>query len=424
MDLQTIALHAGYEKDSHKTMAVPIYQTTAYDFGTTDFAASSFNLEQGTDHVYTRVGNPTNAILERRFAELEGGSACLAVASGMAAIFYSILNITESGDNIVVSNQLYGGTVTLFTQTLKKLGIEARFFDVHSPQQIEPLIDDKTKCIFFEAISNPSIDVPDFDEIIKISNKHNLLTIVDNTVATPVLLQPLLLGADVVVHSASKYTIGQGTAIGGLIVERKNLSQKIKGNSRYPYFNEPDPSYKGLVFADSVVSGILFTFRTRMVLLRDTGAVISPFNAWLLIQGIETLSLRMREHSKNALALAEFLESHVNVKKVNYPGLKSNLNYVNAQKYFEGAACSGLLSFELKSFEMAKSILDKVNIFSIVANIGDSKSIITHPASTTHQQLNEQELAACGVPSGLIRISCGLESAADLITDIKQALEA
>jgi O-acetylhomoserine (thiol)-lyase len=422
MDLQTIALHAGYEKDSHKTMAVPIYQTTAYDFGTTDFAASSFNLEQGTDHVYTRVGNPTSAILERRFAELEGGSACLAVASGMAAIFYSILNITESGDNIVVSNQLYGGTVTLFTQTLKKLGIEARFFDVHALNEIEPLIDNKTKCIFFEAISNPSIDVPDFDEIIKISNKHNLLTIVDNTVATPILLQPLLLGADVVVHSASKYTIGQGTAIGGLIVERKNLSQKIKDNSRYPYFNEPDPSYKGLVFADSVVSGILFTFRTRMVLLRDTGAVISPFNAWLLIQGIETLSLRMREHSKNALEIAQWLTSQSVVVKVNYPLLEGNKNYKNASKYLTKGA-SGILSFEVKSFEMAKSILDKVNIFSIVANIGDSKSIITHPASTTHQQLNEQELIACGVPSGLIRISCGLESASDLIADMKQALE-
>ncbi|MFA5454054.1 MAG: O-acetylhomoserine aminocarboxypropyltransferase/cysteine synthase family protein [Sulfurimonas sp.] len=423
MDLQTKALHAGYEKGAEGAMAVPIYQTTAYDFGTTDFAASSFNLEQGTDHVYTRVGNPTSAILERRFAELEGGSASLAVASGMAAIFYSILNITESGDNIVVSNQLYGGTVTLFTQTLKKLGIETRYFDIHSLHAIEPLIDDKTKCIFFEAISNPSIDVADFDEIIKISNKYNLLTIVDNTVATPMLLQPLLLGADVVVHSASKYTTGQGTAIGGLIVERKNLSLKIKGNSRYPYFNEPDPSYKGLVFADSVVSEILFTFRARMVLLRDTGAVISPFNAWLLIQGLETLSLRMREHSKNALEIAQWLKTQSVVVKVNYPLLEENKNYKNASKYLTRGA-SGILSFEVKSFEMAKSILDKVNLFSIVANIGDSKSIITHPASTTHQQLNEQELIACGVPSGLIRISCGLESAADLIADIKQALEA
>lgn len=423
MDLQTKALHAGYEKDSNRTMAVPIYQTTAYDFGTTDFAASSFNLEQGTDHVYTRVGNPTTAILERRFAQLEGGSACLAVASGMAAIFYSILNITESGDNIVVSTQLYGGTLTLFTQTLKKLGIEARFFNVHASDEIEALIDDKTKCIFFEAISNPSIDVPNFDAIIAIANKHNILSIVDNTVATPMLLQPLLLGADVVVHSASKYTTGQGTAIGGLIVEREELAQKIKGNSRYPYFNEPEPSYNGLVFADSVVSGILFTFRARMVLLRDTGAVISPFNAWLLIQGVETLALRIKQHSQNALEIAQYLEAQSIVIKVNYPLLESNKNYENASKYLAQGA-SGLLSFEVQSFEMARKILDKVEIFSIVANIGDSKSIITHPASTTHQQLNEAELLACGVPSGLIRISCGLESAKDLIADIKQALEA
>jgi O-acetylhomoserine (thiol)-lyase len=422
MDLQTKALHAGYEKDSNRTMAVPIYQTTAYDFGTADFAASSFNLQQGTDHVYTRVGNPTNAILERRFAELEGGSGCLAVASGMAAIFYSILNITESGDNIVVSNQLYGGTVTLFTQTLKRLGIEARFFNVHAAGEIEALIDDRTKCIFFESISNPSIDVPNFDEIIKIANNHNILTIVDNTVATPMLLQPLLLGADVVVHSASKYTTGQGTAIGGLIVERKELSQKIKGNARYPDFNAPEPSYNGLVFADSVVSGILFTFRARMVLLRDTGAVISPFNAWLLIQGVETLALRIKQHSQNALEIAKWLESQSVVVKVNYPLLEGNKNYENASKYLTNGA-SGLLSFVVEDFEMARKILDKVNIFSIVANIGDSKSIITHPASTTHQQLSAEELAACGVPSGLIRISCGLESAKDLIADLQQALE-
>lgn len=423
MDLQTKALHAGYEKDSNRTMAVPIYQTTAYDFGTADFAASSFNLEQGTDHVYTRVGNPTNAILERRFAELEGGSGCLAVASGMAAIFYSILNITESGDNIVVSTQLYGGTVTLFTQTLKRLGIEARFFNVRAAGEIEALIDDKTKCIFFEAISNPSIDVPNFDEIIKIANKHNILTIVDNTVATPMLLQPLLLGADVVAHSASKYTTGQGTAIGGLIVERKELAQKIKDNPRYRDFNAPEPSYNGLVFADSAVSGILFTFRARMILLRDTGAVISPFNAWLLIQGVETLALRIKQHSQNALEMAQWLESQSVVLKVNYPLLESNKNYANASKYLTNGA-SGLLSFEVKDFETARKILNKVNIFSIVANIGDSKSIITHPASTTHQQLNEKELIACGVPSGLIRISCGLESAKDLIADMRQALDA
>ncbi len=417
----TKALHAGYEKDSQKTMSVPIYMSTAFDFGSADFAASSFNLEQGTDNVYTRVGNPTNAILERRFAEVEGGSASLAVASGMGAIFYSILNIAEAGDNIVVSNQLYGGTVTLFSQTLKKLGIESRFFDVHETDNIESLIDDKTRCIFFESISNPSIDVPNFDDIIGIADKNGILTIVDNTVATPILCQPLLFGIDIVVHSASKYTTGQGTAIGGIIVERENLVEKIKDNPRYPYFNEPEVSYHGLVFADSVVSPVLFTFRARMILLRDTGAVLSPFNAWLFIQGLETLSLRIEKHSTNALKIAQWLESQDLVKKVNYPLLESDKSYVNASKYLSKGA-SGLVSFEVENFEIAKKILDSVEIFSIVANIGDSKSIINHSASTTHQQLSKEELKKAGVSEGLIRLSVGIEDVEDLIEDLKQAL--
>jgi len=421
MHEQTLALHAGYEKDNQKTMSVPIYMSTAFDFGSADFAASSFNLEQGTDNVYTRVGNPTNAILERRFAEVEGGSAALAVASGMAAIFYSILNIAEAGDNIVVANQLYGGTVTLFSQTLKKLGVESRFYDVHEPESIEGLIDEKTKCIFFETISNPSIDVPDFDAIIQIANKHGLLSIIDNTVATPMLCRPLDLGVDVVVHSASKYTTGQGTAIGGLIVERKNLVEKIKDNSRYPYFNEPEVSYHGLVFADSVVSPVLFTFRARMILLRDAGAVLSPFNSWLFIQGLETLSLRMKQHTQSALEIAKWLQSQSIVKKVNYPLLEGDKNYANAAKYLKKGA-SGLLSFEVENYETAKKILDKVEIFSIVANIGDSKSIINHSASTTHQQLSKDELLKAGVSEGLIRLSVGLEDTDDLIEDLKRAL--
>lgn len=421
MKQATQALHAGYTKDSQKTMSVPIYMSTAFDFGTADFAASSFNLEQGTDNVYTRVGNPTSAILERRFAEVEGGSAALAVASGMAAIFYSILNIAEAGDNIVVSNQLYGGTVTLFSQTLKKLGIESRFFDVHEPESIKELVDEKTRCVFFESISNPSIDVPNFDAIIEIANGYQLLTIVDNTVATPILCQPLLLGVDIVVHSASKYTTGQGTAIGGLIVERKSLSEKIKENPRYPYFNEPEVSYHGLVFADSVVSPVLFTFRARMILLRDTGAVLSPFNAWLFIQGLETLALRMKQHASNALAIAQWLEQQKGIKKVNYPLLEKDKNYANASKYLSKGA-SGLVSFEVENYEMAKKILDKVEIFSIVANIGDSKSIINHSASTTHQQLSKEELAKAGVSEGLIRLSVGIEDVEDLISDLEKAL--
>jgi O-acetylhomoserine (thiol)-lyase len=423
MQLQTQALHAGYEKDTQRTMAVPMYMSTAFDFGSTDFAASSFNLQQGTDNVYTRVGNPTTAVLEKRFAVLEGGSGALAVSSGMSAIFYSILNVAQAGDNIIVANQLYGGTVTLFSQTLKRLGIEARFFDIHSPDAIEPLIDEQTKCLFFESITNPSIDVPNFDVLIEIANKHNIVTIVDNTVATPMLCQPLLLGVDVVVHSASKYTTGQGLAIGGLIVERQNLAEKIKGNVRYPDFNTPEVSYHGLVFADSVVSGILFTFRARMVLMRDTGAVLSPFNAWLFIQGVETLSLRMKQHSQSALSVAQWLEKHPRVKKVNYPLLESDKSYANAQKYLTKGA-SGLLSFEVEDFETAKKVLDSVQIFSIVANIGDSKSIINHSASTTHQQLSEQELKKAGVSAGLIRLSVGLEDSDDLIADLKAALDA
>jgi len=423
MQFQTEALHAGYTKDTQRTMSVPIYMSTAFDFGSADFAANSFNLQQGTDNVYTRVGNPTTGVLEKRFAALEGGSGALAVGSGMSAIFYSILNVAQAGDNIVVANQLYGGTVTLFSQTLKRLGIEARYFDIHSLDTVETLIDEHTKCIFFESITNPSIDVPDFDALIAIANKHSIVTIVDNTVATPVLCQPLLLGVDVAVHSASKYTTGQGLAIGGLIVERKNLADKIKGNPRYPDFNTPEVSYHGLVFADSVVSGILFTFRARMVLMRDTGAVLSPFNAWLFIQGVETLSLRMKQHSQSALSIAQWLEKHPKVKKVNYPLLSSDKSYKNAEKYLTKGA-SGLLSFEVDDFETAKKVLDSVEIFSIVANIGDSKSIINHSASTTHQQLSKEELKKAGVSEGLIRLSIGLEDCDDLIADLKAALDA
>lgn len=421
MDLQTKALHAGYEKGAEGAMAVPIYQTTAYEFRDAQHAANLFSLKE-LGYIYTRLNNPTTDVFEKRFAELEGGEAALATSSGMSAIFFAIANAAEAGDNIVCAKQLYGGTLTQTAHTLKRFGIEARFFNVHDTAAMEKLIDDKTKVIFFESLTNPSIDVADIEAITKIANKYGILTVVDNTVATPVLCRPFEHGADITVHSASKYTTGQGLAIGGILVERKGLVEKLKANPRYAHFNEPDNSYHGLVYVEVPLPP--FTLRARLSLLRDLGAVVSPFNSWLFIQGIETLSLRMREHSKNALALAEFLESHPKVKKVNYPGLKSNANYKNAQKYFENGACSGLLSFELGSLEEAVKVVNAAKLYSLVVNIGDSKSIITHPASTTHQQLNEKELEACGVPSGLIRISCGLESSADLIADIKQALEA
>ena len=421
MDLQTKALHAGYEKDTQGTMAVPLYMTTAYEFRDVEHAANLFALKE-LGNIYTRLNNPTTDVFEKRFAELEGGEASIATASGMSAIFYAIANSAEAGDNIVCAKQLYGGTLTQTAHTLKRFGIESRFFDVQNPSEIENLIDDKTKVIFFESLTNPSIDVADIEAITAIANKQGILTVVDNTVATPVLCRPFEFGVDVIVHSASKYTTGQGLAIGGILVERKGLLEKLKGNPRYVHFNEPDESYHGLVYVDVPLPP--FTLRTRLSLLRDLGATVSPFNSWLFIQGMETLALRMREHSKNALELAEFLESHPKVLKVNYAGLKSNSNYENAQKYFENGQASGLLSFEVASLEEATKIVNATKLYSLVVNIGDSKSIITHPASTTHQQLNEEELISCGVPSGLIRISCGLESIKDLIEDMREALEA
>ncbi len=420
MELQTKALHAGYEKDSQGTMAVPIYMTTAYEFRDSEHAANLFSLKE-LGNIYTRLNNPTTDVFEKRFAELEGGEAAIATSSGMSATFFAIANSAEAGDNIVCAKQLYGGSVTLMSHTLKRFGIEARFFDVQNPESIEVLIDNKTKVIFFESLTNPSIDVADIEVITNIANKHGILSIVDNTVATPIICRPFEHGADICVHSASKYTTGQGLAIGGILVERKGLVEKLKANPRYAHFNEPDASYHGLVYVDVPLPP--FTLRTRLSLLRDIGAVSSPFNSWLFIQGLEHLSLRMREHSNNALQLAGFLESHPKVLKVNYPGLKSNSNYENGQKYFTNGLCSGLLSFEVASLQEAKKIVDATELYSLVVNIGDSKSIITHPASTTHQQLSQEELIACGVPSGLIRISCGLESVNDLITDMKQALE-
>ena len=353
MDIQTIALHAGYEKDSQGTMAVPIYQTTAYEFRDVEHAANLFSLKE-LGNIYTRLNNPTTDVFEKRFAQLEDGAAAIATSSGMSAIFYAIANAAEAGDNIVCAKQLYGGSLTQTAHTLKRFGIEARFFNVHNPDEIEALVDEKTKVIFFESLTNPSIDVADIDAIIAIANKHNILTVVDNTVATPILCNPLKHGVDVVVHSASKYTTGQGLAIGGIMVERHNIASKLKNNPRYYHFNEPDESYHGLVYTE--VGLPPFSLRARLSLLRDLGAVSSPFNSWLFIQGMETLAIRMKEHSHNAQKLAEFLESHPKVKKVNYPGLKSNPNYEMAQKYFKDGLASGLLSFEVASMEEAEKL--------------------------------------------------------------------
>jgi len=418
MHQQTLALHAGYEKDSQGTMAVPIYMSTAYEFRDSEHAANLFALKE-LGNIYTRLMNPTSAVFEKRFAQLEGGVAAIATASGMSAIFSTIVNLCEAGDNILVANAVYGGTSTLTDHTIKRFGIETRKFNVTNPDNLEELIDEKTKLILFESVSNPNLEVADFETIVSVSNKHNIITVVDNTVATPILCNPIKLGCDIVVHSTSKYTTGQGLALGGIIVDSQTSGQKIKGNSRYNHFNEPDASYHGLVYSDLPFPP--FIMRILLCVLRDLGAAPSPFNSWLFIQGLETLTLRMKEHSSNALKVAQFLESHAGIKKVNYPGLESDTNYQRANKYLQGGA-SGLLSFEVKDLETAKNIVDNIEIFSVVVNIGDSKSIITHPASTTHQQLSAQELTQAGISEGLIRLSIGLENADDLIEALKKVL--
>ena len=418
MNEQTLAIHAGYNKDSMGTMAVPIYQTTAYEFRDTQHAANLFELKE-LGNIYTRLMNPTTDIFEKRFAALEHGVAAIGTASGMAAIFYAIANVAEAGDNIIVAKQVYGGTTTLTGHTIKRFGIETRYFNVNNPSQIEALIDEKTKIILFESITNPSVDVADFEAIVAIAKKHDVITCVDNTVATPIFCKPIDLGCDIVVHSASKYTTGQGLALGGVVVERENLVELIKDNPRYSHFNEPDDSYHGLIYSELPLP--LFCLRMRLSLLRDLGATPSPFNSWLYIQGLETLPLRMKQHAQSALKVAEYLEAHPKVKKVNYPGLKSNTNYNLAKKYFSKGQ-SGLLSFEVSSKEEAQAIADSTEIFKVVVNIGDSKSIITHPASTTHQQLSTKELIEAGVPAGLIRLSVGLEDTQDLIKDLEKAL--
>ncbi len=420
MNQETLALHHGYNQEGFGTMAVPLYQTTAYDFKTAEKAANLFALKE-LGPIYTRLNNPTTEILETRIAAVEkGGAAAIATSSGQAAIFNAIANLAEVGDNIIVAEKIYGGATTLLTHTIKKFGITAKIFDSDNADDLEALIDDNTKAIFFESLSNPHISVAATQKIADIANKYGIISICDNTVATPILYSPLTKGVDVVVHSASKYITGQGLAIGGLIVEREGLNEKLIGNKRYYQFNEPDESYHGLVYADLPLP--LFTLRVRLSLIRDIGASAVPFNSWLFIQGLETLSVRIQRHSENALKIAQFLEAHPKVKKVNYPGLESSPYYKSVQNEFKDGCASGLLSFEVEGFDEAKNILDATEIFSVVVNIGDTKSIITHPASTTHMQVPPADLEASGVTLGLIRLSVGLEDADDLIADLEKAL--
>ena len=421
MQNETIAIHTGYnKKQGNGEMSVPISQTTAYAFRDSEHAANLFALKE-LGPIYTRLNNPTTDILEQRFVALEGGAAAICTSSGQAASFYAIANVAEAGDNIIISDKLYGGSVTLFAYTMKRFGITAKVFKSEDASDLESLIDDKTKAIYFESLSNPQIAIADVEKIALIGKKHGVITICDNTVASAALFNPIKWGIDVVIHSTSKYTSGQGTALGGIVVERAGLAEFFKANeNRYSHFTTPDESYHGLVYTDVPLPN--FCLRIRLSLLRDIGAVPAPFNSWLLIQSLETLSLRVDKHSDNALEVAKFLESHPKVKSVNYPGLKSNKYYDKAQKYFKGGKSSGLISFDVGSFEEAKKVIDSAKLFSVVVNIGDSKSLIVHPASTTHSQMSPEDLIKAGVNPVTIRLSIGLENTIDLIEDLNKAL--
>ncbi|EHN9921722.1 O-acetylhomoserine aminocarboxypropyltransferase/cysteine synthase [Campylobacter jejuni] len=417
---ETLALHGAYNFDTQRSISVPIYQNTAYNFENLDQAAARFNLQE-LGNIYSRIGNPTSDVLGQRLANVEGGAFGIPVSSGMAACFYALVNLASSGDNVAYSNKIYGGTQTLISHTLKNFGIEAREFDIDDLDSLEKVIDQNTKAIFFESLSNPQIAIADIEKISQIAKKHKIVSICDNTVATPFLLQPFKHGVDVIMHSLSKYVSGQGSALGGALIERKDLNDLLKNNDRYKAFNTPDPSYHGLNL--NTLDLPIFSIRVIITWLRDLGASLAPQNAWLLLQGLETLAVRIEKHSQNAEKVANFLNSHPDIKGVNYPTLASNAYHNLFKKYFDKNFASGLLSFEAKDYEHARRICDKTQLFLLAANLGDSKSLIIHPASTTHSQLSEEELQKAGITKATIRLSIGLENSDDLIADLKQAIE-
>ncbi|EAH8871005.1 O-acetylhomoserine aminocarboxypropyltransferase/cysteine synthase [Campylobacter coli] len=417
---ETLALHGAYNFDTQRSISVPIYQNTAYNFENLDQAAARFNLQE-LGNIYSRIGNPTSDVLGQRLANVEGGAFGIPVASGMAACFYALINLASSGDNVAYSNKIYGGTQTLISHTLKNFGIEAREFDIDDLDSLEKVIDQNTKAIFFESLSNPQIAIADIEKITQIAKKHKIATICDNTVATPFLLQPFKHGVDIIVHSLSKYVSGQGSALGGALIERKDLNDLLKNNDRYKTFNTPDPSYHGLNL--NTLDLPIFSIRIIITWLRDLGASLAPQNAWLLLQGLETLAVRIEKHSQNAEKVANFLNSHPDIKGVNYPTLASNAYHNLFKKYFDKNFASGLLSFEARDYEHARRICDKTQLFLLAANLGDSKSLIIHPASTTHSQLSEEELQKAGIKKTTVRLSIGLENSDDLIADLKQAIE-
>lgn len=417
---ETLALHGGHSPDSDtKSRAVPIYQTTSYVFDSSEHGAALFNLTT-PGNIYTRIMNPTTSVLEQRVAQLEGGIGALAVASGQAAITLALTTLLRGGDHIVVGNNLYGGTYTLLNHTLRRLGIATTFVDSSAPSAFRAAITPATRAIYLEALGNPKLDVPDFEVIAALAHEAGVPLIVDNTLPSPYLLNPLRLGADIVVHSATKYLGGHGTSIAGVIVDGGSFDWR---NGKFPEFTEPFAPYHGAVLAD-LAGPAAFITKARIEGLRDTGAALSPFNAFLILQGIETLPLRLERHGQNALALARWLEARPAVAWVNYPGLRDAPGHANATRFFRpGAGFGGILTFGVRGgLEAGKAVIDRVKLFSRLANVGDAKSLIIHPASTTHQQLSAAERVATGVGEDLIRLSVGLEHLDDLIEDLEQAL--
>jgi len=417
---ETLAIHAGYESDpTTKSVAVPIFQTVAYEFDDAQHGADLFNLAV-PGNIYTRIMNPTNAVLEERMAAMEGGIAGLAVSSGMAAINYAILNIARAGNNIVTTPQLYGGTYTLFAHMLPSQGIEVRFAENDSAEALEKLIDENTKAVYCETIGNPAGNIVDLEPVCAAARKHGVVVIVDNTVATPVLCNPIEFGADIVVHSLTKYVGGHGTSIGGVIVDSGKFPW-TEHAQRYPQLNEPEPSYHGVVYTEALGEAA-YIGRARTVPLRNTGSALSPMNAFLILQGLETLALRMERHVENAVAVANYLKTHAKVEWVSFAGLEDDPNYALAQKYCSGKPAS-LLTFGIKGgFDAGVRFYDALNMIKRLVNIGDAKTLACHPASTTHRQLTEEEQKTAGVSPEMMRLCIGIEHIDDIIGDIEQAL--
>ncbi len=416
----TLQVHAGQRPDpTTGSRAVPIYQTTAYVFNNAEHAANLFGLKEA-GNIYTRIGNPTTAVFEERIAALEGGVAALAVASGQAAITYAIQNLASVGDEIVAASTLYGGTYNLLATTLPRMGINAVFVDGDNPQNFADAINEKTKALYIEVIGNPSINLIDIEAVAKIAHENELPLIVDNTFGTPYLIRPIEFGADIVIHSATKFIGGHGNSIGGVIIDGGTFDWSRSG--KFPSFSTPDPSYNNVVYTEAF-GPAAFVAKARVQLLRDTGAVLSPFNAFFFIQGLETLSLRVSRHVENTKKIVEFLNNHPLVNWVNYPNLEGNKYYDLAQKYFPNGAGS-IFTFGIKGgLEAGKKFIDSLELFSLLANVADTKSLVIHPGSTTHAQLSEDEQLAAGVAPDMIRLSIGIEDVEDLIEDLEQALQ-